>query len=366
MRVYFVSSNLQGCYAVRCLYPLMAGGWDGDQTTINQNYKTPENKVEASKNADVVVFHRPEYPDKLKIARLLKQAGKKIVYDNDDTYKDDGGFKFNEFMDKERLSRGMTKVSNQLDEFIKEADLVTCTTKFLAEEYKKINPNVVVLPNCVDPFYFDEPLKNNNGKVRIGIVGSLMATKDFDLLTPIIGHYINDPRVELVIFSLPPKDEDEINRKLYKEEYEYMDKIVKADNVEWQSFVMFEQYYEKLNELRLDMAIIPRAETYFNKCKSNLKFLEMSMLEIPVIAQGFEDGNSPYQDPEDAKHMVIVTDNSKWIHEIELLIENKELREEMGKKAKEYVISRYDIEKNIHLWEEAYQSLFINNENTKI
>ena len=62
-------------------------------------------------------------------------------------------------MDEERLKNGLKTINETIDLFIKEADLVTCSTEFLANEYRKLNPNVVVLPNCVDPFMFDEPLK---------------------------------------------------------------------------------------------------------------------------------------------------------------------------------------------------------------
>lgn len=358
MRVYYVGSGLQGCYTVRCLLPLMANGWDGDQTSLNKETKTPENKAEAAKHADVVVFHRPDDPMKLEMARLLKQYGKKVVFDNDDTFKDYGGFKFNDFMDANRAIKGLEKINTVVDKFIREADLVTCSTKFLKDEYEKLNPNVVVLPNCVDPFYFDEPLKNENGKVRIGIIGSIAITSDLDVCKPIIEHFMDRDDVEIVLFSLPPEGEDKLTKELYADEYEFLNKMREAKNVVWQPFVYHHEYFNTLNELRLDINIIPRADNYFNRCKSNLKFLEASMYEVPTIAQGFEDGNSPYQDPEDAKHMVIVTNNEDWIPEIERLVKDKEAREMLGKKAKEYVIDRYDIEKNAHKWEEAYQLMF--------
>jgi len=361
MRVYFTSSQIQGCYAVRCLYPLIANGWDGDQTTIYPEQKTPEDKSRASNHADVAVFHRPDQPQHKEIAMLLKQAGKKIVFDNDDTYMDDGGFRFSEFMDEERLSRGMARVQNTLVDFIKISDLVTCSTEMLATEYRKLHDKVVVLPNCIDPFYFNEPLKNETNKVRIGIVGSLFATKDIELIEPIIRHYLNREDVQLVIFSLPPPDQDELNRKLYKEEYKFLDEIMKANNVQWVPFVMFSEYYDTLNELRLDISIIPRAETYFNKCKSNIKFIEMSMFEVPVIAQGFTNNDSPYEHGDDPKHMVIVKDNDKWIEAIETLVKDKDKRVELGKKAREYVLKTYNIEDHAQKWVEAYEKIYENN-----
>lgn len=355
MRVYYVNSGLQGCYMVRCLLPLSANGWDGDQTSIKLDTKQPESKSKAVQDADVVVFHRPDDPTKLQIAELLKGAGKKIVFDNDDTFKDDGGFKFNEYMDKERLERGLATINTTIDTFIRKADLVTCSTEFLKKEYEKLNPNVVVLPNCIDPFYFDEPLRNEGDKVRIGLVGSIAVTSDLEVAKPIIEHFQGRKDVTLVLFSLPPANHDKITRELYSEEYKFLESV----DIEWQPFVNMEDYYDTLNSLKLDIAIIPRGDNYFNRCKSNLKFLEMSMFEIPVVAQGFSDGQSPYQqDPEDAAHMSIAYDTQDFINKIEELVKDKEKRREMGRKAKEYVENKYDIEKNAYKWEEAYLKLF--------
>lgn len=354
MKVYFVSSGLQGCYLVRCLLPLQENGWDGDQVSLRMNAKTPENKAQAAQDAEVIVFHRPDTPQKLVMARMLREAGKKIVFDNDDTVKDDGGFKFNEFMDKERLERGLKTLNDNLDSFIKEADLVTCSTEFLKKEYEKLNPNVVVLPNCIDPFMFDEPIRNDGDKVRVGIVGSVAVTSDMDVLMPIVEKYHKDPRIELVLLSMPPNKEDKIMRELYFEEYKFWESV----QVEWHPFVPCEEYLPKLNDLRLDMMIIPRADSYFNRCKSNIKFLEASMLEIPVVAQSFPTGDSPYEvNPEDAKHVLLATDHENWISQMEKLITDKDLRRKMGKIAREYVLKNYTIENHAGQWVKAYSSI---------
>lgn len=357
-RVYYITSGNFGCYVVRCLLPLIANGWGGDHTSIVPFQKTPDDKSKEAQQSDIVVFHRPDDPKKLELARLLKKQGKKIVLDNDDTYKDgdNGGIKLNTYFNQERVRRGLRTINQTMDAFAIEADLITVSTQFLADEYKKLNKNVVVLPNCVDPFYFDEPQRNEGEKVRIGITGSIGMSSDIDVLNPIFKHYENDPRVQLVFFSLPadPKN-NPMMANAYENEYNFLDSM----NVEWHATVNMDKYYDTLNSLKLDIMVIPRTDNYFNRCKSNLKFLESSMFEIPCIAQGFEDGNSPYQvNPEDSKYMSIVTDNSKWVEEIEKLIIDKELRREMGKKAKEYVVANYDINDKAHLWEEAYQSMY--------
>jgi len=352
MRVYYVTSGNFGCYVVRCLLPLVANGWDGDHTSIQALQKTPENKSRAAQISDTVVFHRPDDPRKLELARLIKKQGKKIVMDNDDTYQDIGGIKLNAYFNEERVKRGLASINKTMDAFTIEADLITVSTEFLAEEYRKLNKNVVVLPNCVDPFYFDEPLRNETDVIRIGVTGSIGMSSDIDVLTPIIKHYEKDPRVKIVFFSLPAnRESNPMVSNAYEGEYNLLDSV----DVEWHPTVNMDKYYDKLNELRLDFMIMPRTDSYFNRCKSNLKFIEASMFEIPCIGQGFADGKSPYQvNPEDSKHMKIVINNEDWIPAIEEMINNKEMRLEMGRKAKEYVLENYDINKKAHLWEEAY------------
>jgi len=354
-RVFFISSGISGCYNVRCLLPLVANGWDGDYTSLNSLARTPEDKASALRDAQIVVFHRPEDRGRLEMMRLMKENGKKCVYENDDTYKDVGAVKINDYFTQERVNRGMESISKRADGAIIEADLVTTTTEFLADEYRKLNSNVVVLPNCVDPFYFDEPIRNESDVVRIGVTGSLGVSSDIDLVAPIIRHYENDKRVQFVFFSLPPRNkENPLVNKIYRDEYKFLDSV----NVEWHPTVNADKYYDKLNSLKLDMMIIPRIDNYFNHAKSNLKFLEASMFKTACIASGFPDGKSPYQvDPDDAKHMVIVTDNSQWIPEIEKLITDKELRIKMGEDAYEYVKEKYDIDKNAWRWEQAYATL---------
>jgi len=349
MKIFFTNSFLESCHYVRALLPLRELGADGDKTSLRTTMVTEEQRAKGVMNSDIVVFHRPNDDRSLEVAKILRSQGKKIVMDNDDTYK---GF------DQTKLGKLYPKIDNAIDDFGKYADLITSSTDFLAEEYRKLNPNVVVLPNCVAPEDWpdeDEILRSEDKKVRIGLVGSVGWHNDVAHVVEILRELSKREDIQLVLFCLPIKDETTAQsvQKMYEEEYKFWDGL----KVEWQHFVNIREYIPTLNGLELDMMIIPRSDDYFNHCKSNLKFLEASMLEIPVIAQGFPDGKSPYQDPEDAKHMTVVVDNSKWIEEIDKLVNDKELRREMGRKAREYVIGRYSIDKNIHLWEQAYQTL---------
>lgn len=344
-KVYMVGNRYDGCYYVRCLLPIIHCGYDGDKTSIRGKRNDSTRSFQGSMASEIVVFHRPDDRSRVEAMKLLKEAGKKIVFDNDDTYKSIDAMKFKDKL-KER--------EDLLDEAIKVADLVTTSTEYLAEEYRKINPNTVVLKNCVDPDDWDEPIKNTNGKVRIGLVGSVAINNDYKKIKNFLVELTKRDDVELILFALPPdKDEYKKMREIYAPEVEFWNQL----KVEWQSFVPQEDYFETLRQLKLDIMLIPREENYFNRCKSNLKFLEASILEIPVVAQGFIDGTSPYQGKEDSKHMLIANTEDEWRVAVNKLIDDKELREKMGTEAREYILENYNIHKEYVLWDNAYNKL---------
>ncbi len=342
MRVHFISNKFDGCQIVRCLHPMIYNGWSGDKTSLRTERIDQSESLKIALNSDVVVFHRPDDEKKLQAAVLLKKLGKKIVFDNDDTYKE---------VDNMKLGKMFKEKTEYLDRFIDIADLVTTTTEYLAKEYREISDKVEVIPNCIDPNDWDTPLRNKGNKVRIGLFGSTTINGDCYPVKEALQELSKRDNVTIVMFGLPAKDlQTDLIKDFYKDDFNFWDKI----NIEWHPFVPAEDYYRTLNELRLDIALIPRKDNYFNRCKSNLKFLEASMLEIPCIAQGFEDGNSPYQG-KDEKYMVIVKDNNKWLEEIDKLIKDKKLRVKIGKEAKKYVLKNYNIIKNAKNWLNIYK-----------
>lgn len=342
MRVHFISNKFDGCQIVRCLHPMIYNGWSGDKTSLRTERIDQSESLKIALKSDVVVFHRPDDEKKLQAAVLLKKLGKKIVFDNDDTYKE---------ADNMKLGKMFKEKTEYLDRFIDIADLVTTTTEYLAKEYREISDKVEVLPNCIDPNDWDTPLRNKGDKVRIGLFGSTTINGDCYPAKEALSELSKRDDVTIVMFGLPAKDlQTDLIKDFYKDDLNFWDKI----NIEWHPFVPMEDYYRELNELRLDIALIPRKDNYFNRCKSNLKFLEASMLEIPCIAQGFEDNNSPYQG-KDEKYMVIIKDNSKWLEEIDKLVKDKKLRVKMGKEAKKYVLKNYNIIKNAKNWLNVYK-----------
>jgi glycosyltransferase involved in cell wall biosynthesis len=100
--------------------------------------------------------------------------------------------------------------------------------------------------------------------------------------------------------------------------------------------------------------LIPRKDNYFNRCKSNIKFLEASMLEIPVVATSFKNG--PYEELTTDIGLKAKNDDEFRVF-TEMLIDNEYLRRKIGINAKEYVLKHYSIKDNAHLWAEAYAKI---------
>lgn len=87
---------------------------------------------------------------------------------------------------------------------------------------------------------------------------------------------------------------------------------------------------------------------------SNIKFLQYSALAIPTIASRV----GPYEEIE--KEQVGITIKSKgavhdkWVKALELLINNEELRTNLGNKAYKYVKEKYDMNNNSKLWVDTW------------
>lgn len=357
MKVYAINNGYDGCCYPRIMLPVYHNGFLADKQTINGERESAKQAQANLRDSDVVLMHRPESKESQVLFDLLKADGKKVVVDNDDTFKIEDNHPLatwrSDAMKVELQSR-----DESFDRMAKEADLLTTSTEFLAKEYRELNDNVLVLPNCIDPMDWDEPLRGE-GKVRIGVVGSTAYAYDYAHIKEVLQELSDREDVQLVMFGFGDTKHRENNPQItehFKKEYDFWDSL----DIEQVPWCKVSDYPSKLNEARLDIMLIPRRENYFNKCKSNIKFLEAGMCEIPVIAQSFED--APYEEIRKEAILgkeigVLVNENDKWMEEIDRLVENKELRREIGKNAREYVLKNYNIEDHAHKWNDAYQKI---------
>ena len=357
MKVYYIGGSYDSCYYVRCMQPMIWNGWSGDRKSLRTSKVSHETMIQEALQADVIVFHRPIDKRILEAAKLLKEYGKMIVMDNDDTYTPNSGVPTQMFGKmNDQLKLAVDNIDKTLKEFASISHLVTVSTEILKQEYESVNKNVIVLENCVDKMDWSTPKGNTTDKVRIGLVGSVASNRDYEQIIKLLDIIKDRNDVQIVLFALPRKAEDtKWATEAFRPEFDFWNKY----NPEWTPFCKVEDYMDTLNNLRLDIALIPRHDNYFNRAKSNLKFLEMSMLEVPCVAQGFSDGLSPYQvHKSDADNLILCYNEEDWVREVLTLIEDKDKRVALGKKAREYVINNYNIKDNAYKWRDSYKTIW--------
>jgi len=338
MKILFLQGDYNFCYYFRGYLPGVYSNQMVISSFIRQDMKVNhQDMMDKAMKADIICFQRPSGQNALELAQLLKLKGKKIIFDNDDSY---SGIPLAR-LGSEKQVEIAKDLNKNLNEFVKMADGVTVSTKILAEEYAQLNPNVVVLKNCIDPL--DEfPCKpNTTGKFRIGFIGSVTSNDDYLHIKDDIKKL--DERGDITLVIMGVKYADGSIMPSMQEDFDFWNSL---KNVEWHTVVPVTEYYPKLASLALDLAIIPRKDHYFNKCKSNLKFLDMSLHSIPVLAQGFPDGLSPYQGV-DEPYLTLAGD---WYDDIIRIKDNYEEYKEKATKAKAYVLENYNIKNYAQTW----------------
>lgn len=344
MRILYIPGSYPFCYYYRGYLPGVYSNQSVISDFMNQNMKYDQKELQyKAENADVLVFQRPTDRKMFDLAVRMKLKGKKIIFENDDTYS---------AIPLERLGNlkqiELAEEMNQnLNDFLKIADGAIASTQVLADEYRRINPNVTVLKNTIDPM--DEwPVKENKtGKFRVGFIGSVTSNDDYEHIKDDIRRLGQEPNVTIVIMGVKFANGEIYNTSI--PDYEFWNSI---PNIEWHPYCHISEYMRKVADMALDVAVIPRKDHYFNQCKSNLKYLEMSLLKIPVIAQGMKNG-AYENDP----HMTRVYEGQSWYDAIMEVKYSYPQFKEMAEKAHDYVIESYNINKYAPTWSEEITKL---------
>lgn len=279
---------------------------------------------------------------------------------------------------------------------IRTAKYVTTTTPFLAKEISKINMNVLVLPNAINPNEKQmriTPTKNDFD-LRIGWLGGAAHAEDILLLDGLFSR-INglSPKIQTVLCGFDKRGfKRVINQKTQKVEVvnmeineldyykyeqvmtnrfrnleddpEYAKQLLKYEPLKiddtnktyrriWTKDI--KEYLTGYNEF--DVALAPLCEHDYNKMKSQLKVIEAGFFKKAVIAQNF----GPYTlDIVNGKNGLLV-DSSRnhkdWFKKVKLLNENPNMVIDLGESLYETVSNKYHIDTVTKMRHEFYQTL---------
>jgi glycosyltransferase involved in cell wall biosynthesis len=294
------------------------------------------------------------------------------------------------------------KLHQKIVDNLKAASYVTTTTELFANEIRKFNKNVIVLPNAIDPSepQFTQPTPPSD-KIRVGWLGGSSHLHDLKLLDGMVSklnpvqdklqYYvcgfdirgsvteINKETGEQKQRSIKPEETvwvryEEIftnNYKIISPEYKtFLDKFQEGDYpaIQNENYVRVwtrpvDQYAR--NYSNFDISLAPIKNHIFNRMKSQLKVIEAGFYKKALIASNV----GPYTI--DLKHaldkgqftngnalLVNESNNhSDWAKNIKKLVDNPNMITDLGERLYETVKDRYDLNKVTADRAEFYKSL---------
>jgi len=93
-----------------------------------------------------------------------------------------------------------------------------------------------------------------------------------------------------------------------------------------------------------DIMVVPLVDTIYNRCKSDIKFLEVSTAQKPGVWQNIRQYRETVKEGETG---YLANTPKEWYNAIKILVEDVKKRKEIGNNAYKYVVKERQIEKLI-------------------
>jgi hypothetical protein len=205
------------------------------------------------------------------------------------------------------------------------ADGVVVSTPKLVEIYSRLNPNVWLCMNCVDPQDWP-PVRSGNGALRVGFAGSDSHLVDIREIVPALEWAATRPDVEVVFVGAKPST--------FAGPYTH---------IPWTQDVA-----DYRRNLQIDVGLCPVRPGPWADCKSDLKALEYAMAgALPLVSRTepyrwwWEQGWPAADSVKGWKKLV------KWA------VGARDEAAMAAAEARELVLDRRTIRSNIGSWREA-------------
>lgn len=298
-------------------------------------------------NADIVVIQR-DFPRNWKtyehILNLARANKKPVIYEIDDLL-------FDMPSDHSHRQEYIPALLPMLDAVLR-ADVVIGSTHLLSEYVRQWNSNTWIIPNYLNDrvWKFKQKDENqaNNDPLVIGYMGGETHLLDLQFISEALIKVLNkySGSVRMKIWGGKPPEE--------LLEPSYCD-WVPINQLNYASFANF------FIQQDCDIFIAPLRDNLFNRSKSELKFLEYSVLGIPGVYSQLP----PYESiVNPGQNGYLASTLSDWEECLVKLIERPELRVQMGLKAQNTVKHGWLLSQHYQEWREVYQrALNTENEN---
>jgi glycosyltransferase involved in cell wall biosynthesis len=298
---------------------------------------------------DVFVFFRQYRPGMMRLYKWAKDRNIRVVYDTDDAL---------HLVEPWNPAYAVSHQNQDEWEYMAaHADAVTTTTPELASQLRRLNKNVVVVPNSVDPEEWQVRPRNRDSRLRIGWLGGSSHFLDLATAADALAELVKKLQFTFVIYGLTTmpsvqefydvqirvEGERFRNSPLGKAVKVFLRKT-KALPYDFKPFVPPSEYVATLCDLCFDIGIAPLADTPFNRNKSSIKYYEYGMSGAVTLASNV----LPY-----SAEVPCLAANTKsaWKERISELVQSD--LSQLWKSQRDWIMTHRNIETNVVIWEQV-------------
>jgi GT2 family glycosyltransferase/Tfp pilus assembly protein PilF/glycosyltransferase involved in cell wall biosynthesis len=313
-----------------------------DMVELQPICESVENQVKINyslaRTLDLLIVQR-QFPAIVPYALLMRRLGgatPKIVFEIDDALT---------MLPETHIGYGGSRfVSPLIQEYIRKADLVTVSTAKLKSYYGDLNPNIVVLENCIDlKLWGDLPEPaGSSGPVKILFSGTVTHEADLRVIEGVIEKIILEfgDTVKFLFWG---------NTSAKLKHYPQVEEL--------HVFLPdYAEYADRLKNTAVDFAIIPLEDNPFNQAKSAIKWLEYSVCKIPGIYSDVGAYRTVVQNGETG--ILVNNTSASWYNAIKKLVVEPSYRQRIGSNAQAEVLRNNTVGRNSINWIKSYREMF--------
>ena len=384
IKVLVLPSDKTGVGKFRSVDPhVMLQNLYPDDFHVDIDYEPKINDVNYWKQYQIVHFHRSighDYDMAVQIIQMLNNMGIVTIMDLDDYWLPTKEHPIHQLILQ-------NKINQKIMANLKVAGYVTTTTSLFAKEIEKLNKNVFVLPNAINP---NEPQFKANtepsDRMRFGWLGGSSHLHDLKLLDGTFNR-LNSLKDKFSVYlcgfdtrgtvtevnkqtgeqkQRPIKPEETVwarYEEIFTDKYRLVTNEQKEELIKFKegdfvnpNFPTYNRIWTKpvtsyaANYRWFDVSLAPIKNHIFNRVKSQLKVIEAGFYKKAIIASNvgpytidlkhslkngeFTDGNALLVDE---------VRSGDWAKYMKKLIDNPNWAQDLGERLYETVKDRYDL-----------------------
>jgi hypothetical protein len=278
--------------------------------------------------SDVAIVQYPGDNGSALCVMAMEASGKRMFVEVDDNYLDYGDELWMKRAAWSERIRDENPHSVQGHRWIVEhSHGAIVTTRALEREYRKLNDNVHVCRNSIDPSDWPKPEQGRDGIFRIGWYASNSHDRDAVMVRAALSWASRQPNVEIVNIGYDP-----------------------AWGFARRQVGWTDNFIAQRKELcRLDLGVAPIVSSPLARYRSDLKALEYAMGGAMPVLQSAE----PYWEWEDKAFARTCHTPDDWMRAIKWALKNRDEVSALAQQAREYVLAERTFKTEIERWREA-------------